>query len=88
MTDTDKVVKRAKKDIKNMRAWLDEAERHLKKGQLYGAYTVFGMLRGCAFHAASGLSRSTLKAAMDWGHAVSMRDKNDKHEGFAFLDDF
>lgn len=70
-----------------MRALLEDAERRVEKGQLYTAYQRFRSMKHCAYMGAEALSRSTLKAAMDWGHAFSIRDKDGKHTGYGIMGD-
>ena len=72
--------------VENMRRWLDQAERHIKKKHFFGAYKDFKAIKQCAFIASEGLSKTTVKAAMDWGCAVSMRDSKGKHTGYAVID--
>lgn len=73
--------------IENMRAWLDKAECHLNKKQMFGAYKDFRALHRCAYLASNALSKTTVKAAMDWGCAISVLDDKGKHRTWAILGD-
>jgi LAS superfamily LD-carboxypeptidase LdcB len=63
------------------------AKRHLLRQQYWGAYKDFSRIKTLADWGKSALSRSTMKAAMDYGHAISLRDNKGKHTGFAIMEE-
>lgn len=64
--------------VANMRDWLDRCERHLKRKQMYGAYKDFKALQQCAGFASGALAKVSVKAAMDWGNAIYVKDGKGK----------
>jgi hypothetical protein len=71
--------------IKDMRERLDDAERRIKKKQKWSAYKQLNVLRGQAYWCVGEMAQESIKCAMDFGSAISIRDENGKHKEFAIM---